>query len=37
MVVGESVFFDGCFGYTAVIEVSCCAYESRLARVVFVR
>ena len=37
MVVGESAFFDGCFGDPAVVEVSCCAYESRLGRVVLVR
>ena len=35
--VGESAFFDGCFGYAAVVEVSCRAYELRLGRVVLVR
>ena len=37
MVVGGSAFFDGCLGYPAGVEVSCCAYESRLERVVLVR
>ena len=35
--VEECSFFDGCFGYAALVEVSCGAYELRLARVVFVR
>ena len=37
VVIGVSAFFDGRFGNPAVVEVSGCAYESRLGRVVLVR
>lgn len=33
VVTQERSFFDGCFGYAALVEVSCCAYELRLGRV----
>lgn len=33
----ECSFLEGCFGYAALVEVCCSAYESRLGRVVFVR
>lgn len=36
VVVGESTFFNGCFGQSAMVEVSGCAYGSRLGRVGFV-
>lgn len=36
-VVEELFFFGGCFGYAALVEVSCGAYESWIGRVVFVR
>lgn len=35
--VEDCSFFDGRFGYAALVEVSCGAYESWMGRVVFVR
>lgn len=36
-VVGEGAFFNGCFSYAALVEVSCSGYESGMGSVVFVR
>lgn len=36
VVARERSFFDGCVGYAALVDVSCCAYESRLGVVGFV-
>ena len=33
VVTQERSFFDGCFGYAALVEVSCCAHELRLGMV----
>lgn len=33
VVTEQGGFFDGCFGYAALIEVSCCTYELRLGMV----